>query len=231
MCGVARRHTVVAMVIAEELVLLLTGPAGKPPVGRDSLRTGVAGALLLELAALRRVTVDDRTRLAVLDTRPVGHPLLDRALVAFAAKAGKRPKSVLPGVGKDLVDDIRRALQHEGHLQEQRDTVLGIFPRTSWWLTDPAAVEQVRRELEATLLGHRAPTSRTGGLVALVEAVDATPTLFSGAGGLSRRELKARARAVGEGDWASEAVRKAIADAQAAVVAVIAASAVAASSS
>jgi len=53
-------------------------------------------------------------------------------------------------------------------------------------------------------------------------------TLYQRRCGLSRRELRARAAAIAEGNWASEAVRKAIEEMMAAVIAAITAATIAA---
>ena len=65
-----------------------------------------------------------------------------------------------------------------------------------------------------------APDTRTAALIALVHALRCEDKIVdSRQQGLYRRQLRARAEEIAEGNWASEAVRKAIEEMMAAVVA------------
>lgn len=211
--------------IAEELLFVLTGPEGRLRHSGMSVDLGLAGALLLELESRGQVGIDGRGRLLVPDATPTGDPLLDRALSVFAQRAGKKPKDVLPKLTRHLRDQVYRRLAERGALARRQGRVLWIFPTTTWPVSDVPAWERTHAELTQVLLGQAAPTFRSGALVSLVSGVDAVTKVFPDAGGLSNRELKARAKAVAEGDWAGEAVRKAISDAHAAIAAATAATA------
>jgi hypothetical protein len=61
------------------------------------------------------------------------------------------------------------------------------------------------------LVQQVAPDTRTAALIALVHAVGCVDKIADPQQqGLSKRELRARAKKIAEGNWASEAVRKAI---------------------
>jgi Golgi phosphoprotein 3 GPP34 len=67
-----------------------------------------------------------------------------------------------------------------------------------------------------------APDTRTAALIALVHALRCQDKIVDPRQhGLSKRELRARAKEIAEGNWASEAVRKAIEEMMAAVVIVV----------
>lgn len=162
--------------------------------------------------------MDQRGRLAVHDARPTGDELLDRALAALAAKAGRKPKDALAKVAKGLHDAVYARLVARGAARREETTVLWVFTQVSHQV-DPAARDVTHAKLVEVLLGRATPDLHTVGLLALLQAVDAVPKIFQGAGGLPGRELKARAKALSKGAWSSEAVRKAISDTEAAVLA------------
>jgi hypothetical protein len=82
--------------------------------------------------------------------------------------------------------------------------------------------------LSAVLVDGGEPDVRTTALVSLLTAVDAVPKVVPAA---DRRALVRRAAAVAEGEWAGDAVRKAVAAVHAAVTAsVVAATSTGASS-
>ena len=214
------------MLLCEDFLLLATAPDGRLLTGGQETPLALAGAVMAELAERGRVTVDERGRIAVPDATSTGDELLDAGLAVFAAKAGKRPKSVLPKVAKRIVDRVYARLAAAGLTE----------PRAGWLLKRAPLRDQQRRSdlwssCAAVLQGARTPDQLSGSLIALVSATGKVPNVFPpDAVGLAKRDLKARAKQVGEGDWASEAVLKAIKDAQAAMMAAITASTVAASS-
>lgn len=207
-----------AMLIAEELLLLLTRPDGRP-VGSSTHDVGVAGAFLCELAQQGRVTVDERGRLHVVDASPTADPLLDLVWGELAAREGKKPKNVLPKVGKDLPTAVYHRLAERGLVVRQESRVLWLFTRVSWPVVGGDRREQAIAELARVLRDGQAPDARTGALVALIQATGSTAKLLGDPSGLPRREAVARAKDIARGDWASAAVAKAISDAQAAVAA------------
>jgi hypothetical protein len=95
--------------------------------------------------------------------------------------------------------------------------VLGLFPRKSWPAVDSAHEDSVRAELTAALVGGERPSDRAGALIALLHAIGAVPKVVQG----DKKAIKARAGEIGEGDWASAAVKKAVQAIQAAVTAAI----------
>ena len=102
--------------------------------------------------------------------------------------------------------------------------MLGLFPRTRWPAVDSSHEQEVRRDVDAALLQGQPPEPRTGALIALLHAVDQAHKVIPHEG-MSNGEVKKRAKAIAEGDWAAKGVTDAIAAANAAVTAAIAASA------
>src|SRR5690606_24272492 len=97
---------------------------------------------------------------------------------------------------------------------------LGIFPTNRWPAVDSNHETHVRRALHDVLVTGRTATATEAALVALLLAVDKLHVVLPSTG-LSRRDLKARAKAVADGGFAGEAVRKAIEAINAATMAAI----------
>ena len=94
-------------------------------------------------------------------------------------------------------------------LERRDDKVLGLFPRTRWPAADTAHEDAVRLRLRAALVEGADPDERTGALAALLHAVDRAHKTVD-RGPVSAREVRKRAKALAEGQWAAEAVRDAI---------------------
>ena len=85
---------------------------------------------------------------------------------------------------------------------------------------DASHEAEVRRLVTEALVQQTAPDTRTAALIALAHALRCEHKIVDARQyGLSKRQLRARAEEIAKGNWASEAVRKAIDEMIAAVVA------------
>ena len=225
------------MLIAEDLLLLLTDDAtGKPVVAPQPLTYALAGAVLVELAMAGRVAVTDdghwgsKTRVAVAETAAVGEPVLDEALARIVEKGQPQgAQALLATLGKGLADTLRTRLAQRGILHAEEGRVFGIFPTRVWPAADARHEAQVRSALWDVVVVGRPPTEREVALVSLLHAVDQVPKQFA-ADGMSARQLRERAKALSAGNLGGDTVRRAIDATNAAVIAAVTASTVAASS-
>lgn len=214
------------VLIAEDLLLLLTDDrSGKLLVPSNQADIALGGALLIELALARRVEVaaEDgvvrKGRLLVRDAGATSDSLLDEALDRIAAKQGKKPKDVVPALGKAVRARLHARLAERGLLHEQTAKILGIFPSHRWPSSDSAHEDSVRVVLAAALRVGGTDDPRLATLVALLHALNAVGKVVEPASvGLTKQELNANAKQIADGDWAAEAVREAI-DAMQAIVA------------
>ncbi|PZF84626.1 GOLPH3/VPS74 family protein [Jiangella anatolica] len=223
------------MLIAEDLVLLAyDDETGKPLLDSTRLDYGLAGALLLELSLLDKVTVAGpgeqvkKDRLVLRDPTPTGDDVLDRALADLADDEGRKPKNVLGSLRKGLRDRLLRRLAERGVLRRQSGTVLRVFPTTRWPAADASHEAALRQRLHDVLVTGLEPDPRTAALVSLLLAVDG---LRKAVPSDDRRAVKRRAKEISESDWAADAVKKAVQEVQAAVTAAIVASIAVASGS
>ena len=219
------------MLLAEDLLLLVTDDAsGRLSVPGVQADAGLGGANLVELTLLGKVDVAGEQdpgkpgRIVVRDPSPPGDEVLDTALQTLVARQGSKPSAVIRPLGKNLRPVLYQRLAASGVLRAGHGRALGIFPTRTWPTQDPSHEAEMRQLVTQALVQPSAPDERTAALIALLHAlkcehkvVDPRPYQ------LSRRQLRARAAEIAQGNWASEAVRKAIDEMMAAVAAASAA--------
>src|SRR5215472_111569 len=208
------------MLLAEDLLLLVTDDAsGRLSAPGPQVDAGLGGANLVELTFLGKVDVSGeqdqgrRGRIIVRDPSPPGDDVLDAALRILTERQGSKPSAVIRPLGKNLRPVLYQRLAASGVLRAGRGRALGIFPTRTWPTQDPSHEAEVRGLVTQALIQPAAPDERTAALIALLHAlkcehkvVDPRPYQ------LSRRQLRARAAEIAQGNWACKAVRKAIDD-------------------
>jgi hypothetical protein len=219
------------MLLAEDLLLLITDDAsGRLAAAGSQVDAGLGGANLVELTLLGKVDITGEQdqgkpgRIIVRDPAPPEDDVLDAALETLATRQGSKPSAVIGPLGKNLRPVLYERLAAGGVLRAERGRALGIFPTRTWPTQDPGHEAEVRQLVTQALVQPGEPDERTAALIALLHAlkcehkvVDPRPYQ------LSRRQLRARAAEIAQGNWASEAVRKAIDEMVAAVAAASAA--------
>ena len=217
------------MLLAEDLLLLLTDDDTGRLVAGSTADLALGGAQLVELAMLHRVDIDEKQRLVVLDASPTGDAVLDHALEVAQRRAGRKPASVVGELGKKVRERLYERLTAAGILRAEHGKVLGIFPTTRWPTVSADHEAAVRRGLAGALVHGLTPEPRDAALVALLHALRATHKVVDPKEhGLKRRELDRRAKEIAEGSWGSAAVRQAVDAMTAAVTVAVTAGAAAA---
>lgn len=206
--------------LAEEITLLSLDDESGALKRRQSAGWAVAGALLLELVMLERVSVSSKY-LQLVDTSPTGEKLLDgRIELMDTWLRGKKMRRVTDWLTKDqarVVAAVVSRLAERGVVGEERHKALGIFPVRLYPEVDGEVERALRERLEAVVLGGAEPDERTAGLVALIHSAKLHALAFPGR---PRKEISARMAEIADGQWAAESVRAAIRDMQMAVAAV-----------
>jgi len=216
------------MLIAEDLLLLLTDDAsGSLVVPGQQADAALGGANLVELVLLRKVDLSgtgdagEPGRIIVRDTVPAGDSVLDAALQIALAHQGSKPSTLIRLLGKDLRRLLYARLAASGVVRAEQGRMVGFFPAHRWPAQDASHETQVREQLTGALLGRAAPEPRSAALIALLHAFRCEHKVVDPRHcALSRRQLRARAEQIAEGDWASAAVRQVIEETIAAVAAV-----------
>jgi hypothetical protein len=226
------------MLLAEDLLLLVTDDAsGRLSAPAEKVDAGLGGANLVELTLRDKVDLTGEQdpgkpgRIIVRDPSPLGDAVLDAALEVLLARQGKRPAAVIGPLSKNLRGRLYERLASRGVVRAERSRVFGVFPVRRWPADDASEEAEVRRLMAQALVQQVAPDTRTAALIALAHAVGYVDKIVDARQhGLSNRELRARAAEIAEGNWASEAVRKAIEEMMAAVMVTITAATVATTS-
>src|SRR5262249_11937069 len=217
------------MLLAEDLLLLVTdGARGRLLAPAEQVDAGLGGANLVELTLRNKVDLSGkpdpgkRGRIIVRDPSPAGDAVLDAALEILIARQGKRPSTVIKPLSKNLRRTLYARLADRGVVRAERGRVLGVFPVRRWPAQDASEAAEVRRLMTQALVQQEAPDTRTAALIALAHAVGCVDKIVGARQhGLSKRQLRARAAKIAKGNWASEAVRKAIDEMMAAVIVTI----------
>jgi Golgi phosphoprotein 3 (GPP34) len=187
---------------------------------------GLGGANLVELTMKNKVDLSGEEeqgkpgRIIVRDPSPAGDAVLDAALEIVMAHQGKKPSTVIRPLSKNLRQTLYRRLADSGLVRAEQGRILGVFPTHRWPTQDASHEAEMRRLVTQALVQRTVPDTRTAALIALLHALRCEhkivdPRQYD----LSKRELTVRAGEIAKGIWASEAVRKAIEEMTAAVVA------------
>ncbi|MGB3773304.1 MAG: GPP34 family phosphoprotein [Rhodococcus sp. (in: high G+C Gram-positive bacteria)] len=214
--------------IAEDLLLLLLDDgSGKPVVDSTKLPRVLAGAVILELAMNGTVSVTGDTpveglphttkkgRLVVTEDSPPSDAILAEAAAAIgSAKRPMTPKSAVEKLNAQIHEQVVARVIESGFVGEEHGKILGLFPTTSWPAKDSAHEDRVRMTLHTVLVEGFEPDPRSSAIIALLSAIDATPKVFPD---VDKRDLVKRAAHIAQGEWAGDAVRKAVHDVYSAV--------------
>jgi len=215
------------VLLAEDLLLLVTDDAsGRLSASAAQVDAGLGGANLVELTMKNKVDLSGEEeqgkpgRIIVRDPSPAGDAVLDAALEIVMAHQGKKPSAVIRPLSKNLRQTLYRRLADSGLVRAEQGRILGVFPTHRWPTQDASHEAETRRLVNQALVQRTVPDTRTAALIALLHALRCEhkivdPRQYD----LSKRELTARAGEIAQGNWASEAVRRAIEEMTAAVAA------------
>jgi hypothetical protein len=183
------------LLLAEEIFLLTHNAESGKASGELALDNGLAGALLLDLAADELIDVDGKAITAVAGT--ARHPLLAKAHAALLGS--DRPRSAqywvnrLPGALKPLSSQVGQSLAERGALAEHHRKILGVIPTTSWPEVDPGPERELRQRLTGVLVTGAEPDTRTALLISLLSPLGLIPPLVDRA---DRKQAESRAKGI-----------------------------------
>jgi Golgi phosphoprotein 3 (GPP34) len=194
--------------LAEELLLLaFDDESGKQTVSGDYLDAGLGGAQLLELALAERVDVLD-DRVVVANPTPLNDPVLDQALSRIGGEQKlRKPQWWVTRLGKDLRDLLLDRLVERGLLRREEGNVLWVFSRDRFPAASSTAESDARSRLHAAVALGQPPEPRTAALASLVRATRMDGKVFPD---VDRRTRKQRLEEISRGNWAGDAVKRAV---------------------
>jgi hypothetical protein len=177
--------------LAEDLLLLSFRARGGRLGTEQRIDFGLAGAQLVQLAALGRVTVTG-DQIAVRDAGPTGDPELDAALTDLA----RAPRGPQDWVGRPW-SGIRAAylsrLTTAGALRAEPG---GLAGRTRWRVTDTDRAARTRARLDAVASSDGDVAVAEAALGGLAHAISLDQVLYPGRRG---HQLRGRLAALAAG--------------------------------
>lgn len=196
-----------AMLLVEDLLLLvLDGQTGRRLV--SGVNTGLAGAVLIELADLGLVDVDssDRGRIVLLPAPLPAHPLLVEALRRVSMKAGSSPATAMRTLTSGLRGQVSDNLINAGIVDREDSRMLGLFPVSCLPVRDVAYVSALKEHMAAVLI-EADPDERTCTLICLLSSFNVLNRVLEVP---NRRAVRRRARQIFRGEWQASALSAAV---------------------
>jgi hypothetical protein len=203
--------------------LLLVGlddERGAAKLDWGGLETALAGALLLDLAGQDHLVAEGDTLVPAPGPGPED-PLLADALAVIAEgrpRSAKHWVSALPGQLKPLRERAAARLVQAGVLDHNQRRFLGMEWDTRLPQNDPEPERQLRLQLGEVLVGGREPQTEEAGLIALLHATNLVGQVVARE---DRKLARQRAAEIANGAVVPGAVRGAIRQVQAMIIAAL----------
>ncbi len=203
------------LTVPQAFALLQVEPDGRKSLDGQTLDTGLAGAVLADLALRGAVSLQNGL-VTVVDGAATGDPVLDGVVGSIAASGSPRKaKWWVSRLGKQrLRDDVFAGLVERGIISVEQGKVLGLFPTTKHPERDGAPEALLRSGIADVLARRATPTPFSAAVIGLL---DATNTLRKQFGAVD----KGLVQEITSGTWASPAVEAVLEEIQAAAMIVI----------
>lgn len=212
--------------LAEELLLLaLEDEKGTVPGDvQTPLKYGLAAAGLVDLLLAGKLAVGAKNKVSVLDAASTGDEMRDEMLALLGRS--KRDKSVIDWVRqignggmKRVQERLEERLDARGILRLEEGRFLRLIPWHHYPTVDGSPEAETRERLRGALLAGEQPGDRDSALISLARACKLLDRLFPKE---ERKRVEARAKEIGQGNLAGQAVSRAVEEAMAEVAAMVA---------
>lgn len=203
------------LTVPQAFALLQVEPDGRHALDGSTLDTGLAGAVLADLALRGAISLQDGL-VTVVNGAATGDPVLDGVVGSIAAAgAPRKAKWWVNRLGnRQLRDDVFAGLVERGVISIEQGKVLGLFPTTKHPERDGAPEALLRSGIADVLAGRAGPTTFSAAVIGLL---DATNTLRKQFGAVDKDLVKE----ITSGTWASPAVKAVLEEIEAATMVVI----------
>jgi len=210
-----------SLFLHEELMLLAFKDEEGTLVGGTMYSYAIGGAAIADLVMAERIRIEDdpkRPFLDVVDSTPLGDPLLDEWLESMAT--ARKRRRVVDWVTRiasssNLKHRVAAQLCRRGILRTDEDKVLWIFSRKIYPEVDPRPERELIDRLEAAVFEDSDVDPRTAILAALGHHCGILPAVFDKKRLKQRKERLSR---IAEGSIAAGAAAEAIQAMQAAIM-------------
>ncbi|MBF4615811.1 GOLPH3/VPS74 family protein [Curtobacterium sp. VKM Ac-1376] len=203
------------LTVPQAFALLQVERDGQHALDGSTLDTGLAGAVLADLALRGVVSLQDGL-VTVVNGAATGDAVLDGVVDSIAASGTPRKATWWVGqLGKrPLRDAVFAGLVERGVLSLEQGKVLGIFPTTKHPERDGGPEALLRSGIADVLAGRAGPAPFSAAVIGLL---DATNTLRKQFGPADKDLVKE----ITSGTWASPAVKAVLEEVEAATMVVI----------
>jgi hypothetical protein len=188
--------------LGEDLLLLSIRPRDGLIMTISRINYGLMGSELVRLAALGRVSVDER-QITVLNQIPTGDEQLDSALTSLVNGKRQRPRTWVGRPRPGIRDAYLERLVKIGALRSES---IGRLGRKRWIVPPSRRADQARERLDAIAHSTGSVDLAQSAFGGLVHAVNLDAHLYPK---FADRRLRRRLREVGSGQW-TQAVANAV---------------------
>lgn len=170
--------------IAEEFLLLALDDekgviCNQPFMG---LEFGLAGAVLMELSLMNRISADDKV-LELIDDTATGNQIFDDSLSMIREQQSSEPaKYWVWKLGihiQEIKDYFICDLIERGILEKKEKNILGIYKRKCYPLIDDQVEREVKQRIRHIILENCDPQPRDIVLISLMRACNLTSQIFN----------------------------------------------------
>lgn len=167
---------------AEELLLLALDDEKGTIVDKTSVKYGLAGALLMDLALANKIDTDIEN-LMIVDASPTGDDILDDVLAQIAQSKGTRTTAYwlvqLSQSSSTIKERLLDRLMQKGILKKEEQKILWVFARRRYPVRDDKEEKEVKTRIREVILSDSIPDSRDVVLISLIKGCYLVDEIFS----------------------------------------------------
>ncbi|GAA5116658.1 hypothetical protein GCM10023339_25830 [Alloalcanivorax gelatiniphagus] len=207
------------MLITESLFLLMRRDDGKAEVDISKRHYGLTAAVITDLVIAQRIALSDDKdpRVTVLVPAPPGHAALDPGMARLQKRDGTRLSWLVNDTKIAVEDTIARSLVSAGTIGVEERRAFGLVP-ARYPVIDPGPERRLRERLRAVLHGE-VPDPQESAVLAILQGLGIVEkVLAEEKGDLGKKELEARIEEVSADVRAGDAVARAVAAMNAAIM-------------
>lgn len=181
-----------ALNLAEYYLLTCLDHAGRLVTQHHTVRVGLAGAVLTDLARRNHISVtQDLVTINEPATGKLESPLPS---VLQIIRESPEPQDAEQWINRfsrpALFDSITSILEHNGHLNIRKKRLLGLFPRTRYELDNAYASIDIYVRIRGTLMGR--DTALNAAVWPLIQLLYSTNVLARKFPGVQHKSIKQR---------------------------------------
>ncbi len=167
---------------AEELLLLALNDEKGVIIDKTSVKYGLIGAVLMDLALRNRIDTDPEN-LMIVDTTPTGDAILDEVLTKIAQSSTDKTIRYwivnLSYDSKAIEEKLLNRLIQKGILKKKEQKILWVFSLRRYPVQDKKEEKEVKTRLREVIFSDMIPDPRDIVLTSLIKACYLTNEIFS----------------------------------------------------